>query len=319
MPVTHTCTFTRIAGLFIGTMLALPIAAQAADTEPGYEYTFHHIELQNEDFSSPEERRHTTRYAQQGSHHAALWSEQERVGDYDSRVKITKADYATGLLIPWWDTSLSSDEEEGWSLWDSGISYETFDAELAKGDQPDQEIAGAKAKHYILSADFVFDSERNAVLVRQKIQADLWVHDDKPFTSAVFGGFNAFEDPRLNTFLQEELEEKGFVVRAETVNDQSAMETDGTEVDEPLREYLLSYVSDLKPIDVMVFDPPVVSPDRLGAVQGQFREDEEESCRTLVAGEAPDYFHDHLDDRQLKAVVPELKKICEELLAQQDE
>src|SRR5699024_7386779 len=108
----------------------LAIDTQAWATEPGFTYELHHMDLQNTDFANPEEDRHAIRYVQQGSHYTVQWSDEEQVGNFDGPMSIPNADYQTGLVIPWWDFSLSSTDEEGWDLWGSSIRYQTFDAEI---------------------------------------------------------------------------------------------------------------------------------------------------------------------------------------------
>lgn len=311
----------KLGGVTLLVLGGLAIATEAFATEPGFTYELHHISLQNEDFLNPEEDRHAIRYVQQGSHYTVQWVDEERFGSFDGSVSIPNADYQTGLVIPWWDASLSSDDEEGWDLWGSSIRYQTFDAEIVKGDQADREIAGDQAQHYTLQAKVVFDSERNAAVVQEQFEGDLWIHPDKPYSPAVFTLFNAYEDPRLNTFFNEALSQLGMVVRAEMVFNQQAIgiEDDDSIRNEPRIEYLLSYVENLKAEEVAVFNPPVVSSEQLTLVQQKFREDETQACEQLTAGTTPSYFHEYLDEAQLEAVLPELAVMCEELIARSKE
>jgi|SRR5699024_9369118 len=297
------------------------VASTAWATEPGFTYELHHIDVQNEDFENPEEGRHAIRYVQQGSHYTAQWANEDQFGNFEGPVSIPNADYQTGLVIPWWDSSLSSTDEEGWDLWGSSIRYQTFDAEIAKGDQADREIAGDQAQHYTLKAKLIYDSEQNAALVQEAFEGDFWVHSDKPYSPAVFTLFNAYGDPRLNTFFNEELGQLGMVVRAEIVFNQQAIgvEEDDSIRNEPRIEYLLSYVDNLKAEDVAVFDPPVISSEQLMLVQQEFQKDEMKACEQLTAGNTPSYFHDYLDDAQRNAVIPELTEMCEELIARSKE
>lgn len=311
----------KLGGATLLVLGSFAIATQVFATEPGFTYELHHISLQNEDFSNPQEDRHAIRYVQQGSHYTVQWADEEQFGNFDGPVSIPNADYQTGLVIPWWDASLSSTDEEGWDLWGSSIRYQTFDANITKGDKADREIAGDQAQHYTLRAKLVFDSERNAAVVQEEFEGDLWIHPDKPYSPAVFTLFNAYGDPRLNTFFNEELGQLGMLVRAEIVFNQQAIgvEEDDSIRNEPRIEHLLSYVEDLKAEEVAVFNPPLISSAQLTLVQQEFREDEMQACEQITAGNTPAYFHEYLDDAQREAVIPELAAMCEELIARSQE
>lgn len=296
--------------LFAVCTTAFALPSQTEQTTPGYAYTLHTATPSVKDLGQfpPQYKKPTTEHVLQGPVHTLIW--RDRV----SQRTVENASFALGeqhmgLYIPHWLQGKSASDATGWDEFGDKLTYTSFNVKVEPGEGQ-RDIAGGTAQHYVLTADFTRQLERDPSAVRNQMQSDLWIVSDKPFSWAPFHTSGAYSDPRFAAAAIAKLEKLGMVVRSDARYWSVAVDAGGQEVGTKHEGTWTTWIADLEPAAVPVVNMPTGDRATLQALQDGFRKQPDATCNAVMAGETPSFIAQDLKSEQQAAVIKDLRKSC---------
>jgi|GEM_PF-1636585 len=303
-------TFLATTMVLAFSFTGIALAEDNEQTANGYSYTLHTARPDVEDLGQfpPAYENPTTEHVLQGPEHTLIWRDRvsERTVDNAS---FALGERQMGLYIPYWPQDKPASDASGWEEYGDKITYGNFNVKVEPGEEK-REIAGGMAQHYVLTADYTRQLERDPADVRHQLSADLWILTDKPFSFAPFHTAGAYEDPRFDAALVAELSKLGMVARSDTRHSSVVVDEDGQEIGSKHEGTWTTWIDDLKPAEVPVLDMPVGDEATLQVLQDEFRKQPDETCQTVIAGSTPDFIVQNLNSAQQTAVVEDLLRSC---------
>ncbi|KAA3638133.1 MAG: hypothetical protein DWP95_13290 [Proteobacteria bacterium] len=296
-------------------MLAFSVSAAAlandnAQTNSGFAYTLHTARPSVDELGQfpPAYENPTTEHVLQGPKHTLIWRDRvsERTVDNAS---FALGERHMGLYIPYWPQDKSASDASGWEEYGDKITYGNFNVKVEPGEEK-REIAGGMAQHYVLTADYTRQLQRDPVDVRYQLSADLWILTDKPFSFAPFHTAGAYEDPRFDAALVAELSELGMVARCDTRHSSVVVDANGQEIGSKHEGTWTTWIVDLKTAEVPVLNMPVGDQKTLKVLQNEFRKQADDTCKAVMAGATPGFIQQNLNSEQQAAVVTDLLQSC---------
>lgn len=255
------------------------------------------------------------RHVEQGPEHTLMWGVDlgEEARD---RASFARGEERMGLFLPNWELGRPSSEDGAWTWFGTPMEYDLFDVEVTRGDE-DRTIMGRTASHYVLDAHIAWtDAEYvgpdMSSWPHKRVRSDLWILEDEPFGFAPFSIDAAYGDPRLSAALTEELGALGMVVRVETVYSMWGEDAEGNHVGDPLDGTHLAWVSDLEARTIASPGIPMATYAQLSALRAASRENPEQTCETVMAGDTPGFVSAELDAEQARVFVENLAERCGE-------
>lgn len=291
----------------VSMLLAAPVFA--ADNAAGLHYMLHSASPVPEQLNADptDFDRVNESWIAQGPTHSLMFRDREAVDP--ERATLALGERRMGLMVPHWDLDKPSSDDSGWTTYGKAVDYQVFEIAIERGEK-DRSIAGQTARHYRLNATIVSKDERSMVPVRQTLQSDLWVHEDKPFGFAPFATQGMYGDPRLSAALLERLGELGLVVRVESRHTRQPIDENGEPLRDPREDGHVAWVSDLERAQVPVIDLPRVDPATFRELRRLSREQAGPICDAVESGDVPGSFRTRLNDRQLAAFMPAVDEQC---------
>lgn len=307
--------FMILKTILATTMLAFSVSGDAmADdneqTSSGFSYTLHTArpDVENLGQFPPAYENPTTEHVLQGPKHTLIW--RDRV----SERTVDKASFALGerhmgLYIPHWAEGKQASEPTGWQEFGYQLVYLDFNVKVERGEG-ERALAGGKAQHYVLTADYNRKRASEPGSSRYQIHTDLWILTDKPFSFVPFHKPGFYGDPRFGAAIVEELSELGMVVRSDARYSRVTIDKDGQETDSRNEGTWTTWIVDLKPAEVPVVSMPVGDEATLQVLQDEFRKQPDETCQNVIAGTTPQFIEQNLNSEQQHAVLKDLRQSC---------
>lgn len=317
--VMHYRTFLPVATAFAVFASALAVSAapaQAGKTVNGYSYQLHtsqHVQVDQLGNYPPDANRSPrVDRVLQAPEYTLMWRTAMRNKPTVDNASFALGKKSLGLFVPYWQAGRSASDETGWSDYGRTIYYSSFNVEVTRGKE-DRNIAGGKAQHYVLTADFTESEGKRPTSQHITLHSNVWVLPDKPFSWAPYSRPAIYADPRLQVAVAERLGKLGMVVRSDTRHFRETVDQNGKPLDKPSRSSTwVAWVTDLKSAQVPVVDmPPVADRQTIDTLQDSFRKDASGTCKTILAGSTPAFIKDTLNAEQQPAVTANLRASCQ--------
>ena len=309
------CPSGPLAGTAVSALAALSLisgaGAQESGEVQGYRYLIHSAKPAGDRFDAEPSsfERVTTRYVAQGPQFTAMWmSADEQTLD---RASFARGERRMGLFVPYRDLDRPASNPAGWTDFGRPLEYQSFDVEVSRGDD-DRTIADRSASHYMLEAEYNVRraGSQDTPWSNKTVSSDVWIVEDLPFSAAPISGDRAYADPRLQAALAEHLGALGMIVRIETEYARHSVDEDGAVLGHPNEGTHLAWVTDLESAAIAALDIPMASEEQLDALRDASRENREQTCETVMAGQTPDFVSTQLDGEQARVFVEHLAARC---------
>lgn len=297
------------------TVLAFSVSGTAlADdyeqTTSGFSYTLHTARPDVKDLGQfpPAYENPTTEHVLQGAEHTFIWRDRIAKRTVDN-ASFALGERHMGLYIPHWPQDKLPSEASGWEEYGDQLSYSNFSVNVER-IEGEREIAGGMAQHYVLTADYTRQLERDPVDVRHQLSADLWILTDKPFSFAPFHTAGAYSDPRFGAAVVAELSKLGMVVRSDARYSSVAADDNGEEIGNKHEGTWMTWIVGLKSAEAPVLNMPLGDLETLNLLQDAFRNQPDETCTAVLASETPNFIKQNLNSQQQAAVIKDLNHSC---------
>lgn len=287
------------------------------ETTNGYAYQLHttkHVEIDQLGNYPPDTKR-TPRVdrVMQGPKYTMMWRGKAPHDKQQVRsASFAQGDKKLGLFIPYWPAGSSASDTSGWSdIGGMPMHYSEFSLDVTRGKK-DQQIAGEKAQHYILTAELTERGEDDTADTHIELHSNVWVLADKPFSFAPYSRPAIYADPRLQVAVAEQLGKLGMVVRTDTRYTRESIDDDGEVRGVPRSGTWVAWITDLKPAQAPVLNmPPLADRQTYLTLQKNFRQDVMGACKTILAGSKPAFIKDTLNADQRQSVQSYLHMSCQ--------
>lgn len=313
----RTLSVAAAASVLAGMSIIGCADAQDTGEVEGHRYVMHALKPPAESFGADPSTfdRIVVRNVEQGPEFTLMWGEGVSERSIE-RASFARGEHRMGLFLPNWDFDRPASDETGWSSYGHPLAFDVFEVEVTRGDD-DRTIMGRTASHYVLEAHVAstraeYVTEDMSSWPHKQVSSDLWILEDEPFGFALFSVDRAYAGPRLSAAITEELEPLGMVVRAETVYSMWGEDEDGNRVGDPLDGTHLAWVTDLEPAMVADLDIPMGTGDQLDTLRNASRENPEQTCQTVMAGQTPGFVTEVLDEEAARVFTAHLAERCEE-------